>query len=128
MTKGGLQPGQALVLTKPLGTGTLMAAAMRGAAKGRWLAGALSSMQASNEAAARVLQDHGATGCTDVTGASRCYPGYCTSICYNAYCFAQHTILLFNESPDSALCNVSLAVTRLAGAQLCILVNRYFIF
>lgn len=39
MTKGGLQAGQVLVLTKPLGTGTIMAAAMRGKARGRWVTG-----------------------------------------------------------------------------------------
>jgi hypothetical protein len=45
-----------------------MAAAMRGRAKGRWLAGALAAMQASSGAAAAVLQRHGCSGCTDVTG------------------------------------------------------------
>ncbi|KAK9835460.1 hypothetical protein WJX74_000508 [Apatococcus lobatus] len=68
LRKGGLQKGQALVLTKALGTGVLMAAAMRGKAKGRCILGACNSMQQSNAAAAACLAKHGATGCTDITG------------------------------------------------------------
>jgi selenide,water dikinase len=45
-----------------------MAAAMRGRAKGRWLTGALADMQQSSQAAAAVLQRHGCSACTDVTG------------------------------------------------------------
>ena len=56
------------MLTKALGTGLLMAAAVRGKAKGRWVMAACASMQRSNAAAAACLARHGATGCTDVTG------------------------------------------------------------
>ena len=68
LRKGGLQVGDALVLSKPLGTGTLLAADMRGRARGRWIAGVLAHMQRSNQASAAVLRAHGALAATDVTG------------------------------------------------------------
>lgn len=68
LTKGGLRAGDVLILTKPIGTGTLFAAHMRLKAKGRWIDAALASMQVSNQAAARCLAAHGASACTDLTG------------------------------------------------------------
>ena len=68
LRKSGLQAGDHLVLTKPLGTGVLFAADMRGAAQGAHMAAATRSMLTSNEVAARILAEHGAAACTDVTG------------------------------------------------------------
>lgn len=68
LNKGGCQPGEVLVLTKPLGTGTLLAADMQYRAKGRWIASAMDMMLQSNRQAAEILHAHKASSCTDVTG------------------------------------------------------------
>jgi selenide,water dikinase len=66
--KPRLRPGDRLVLTKRVGTGTLLAAHMRGRAKARWIEGAVGAMLTSNREAAAVLSAHGARAVTDVTG------------------------------------------------------------
>ena len=68
LRKGGLRPGDALILTKPIGTGTLLAADMRGKAKARWVLAAIAHMVQSNGRAADILRRHGVHAATDVTG------------------------------------------------------------
>ena len=68
LRKGGVRAGDRFILTKPLGTGTLLAADMRGSAKARWVDGAIRAMLRSNRAAAGVVREYGARACTDVTG------------------------------------------------------------
>ena len=68
LAKGGLTAGEQLVLTKPVGTGVVLSAAMQGGAEAREVLAAIGAMDSSNAAAANVLRRHGAKGCTDVTG------------------------------------------------------------
>jgi selenide,water dikinase len=64
----GLEPGDCLVLTKPLGTGVLLAADARGLAPARWVRAATASMLRDNASAARLALEFGARACTDVSG------------------------------------------------------------
>lgn len=68
LRKSGMCAGDVLILSKPLGTGTLLAAHARLAARGRWIDAALVSMCQSSRLAAECLLAHGASACTDVTG------------------------------------------------------------
>lgn len=68
LRKSGLKPGDKIILTKPLGTGALFAADMRGEAHGRWIKQAVQSMVLLNQSAADCLIKYGAKACTDVTG------------------------------------------------------------
>lgn len=72
LRKDGLRAGQALLLTKPIGTGTLFAAYPQLQRmpdfRGRWVTEALQSMVVSNQVGAQILLAHGATACTDLTG------------------------------------------------------------
>ncbi len=64
----GLRPGQRLILSKPLGTGVVLAADMRGLARGAWVRAAHAAMLRANAAAAAVARAAGASACTDVSG------------------------------------------------------------
>ena len=66
--KLGTSAGDALVLTKPLGTGVLFAGHMQLDANGRDIATAVEMMLMSNAVAAELALAHGASACTDVTG------------------------------------------------------------
>jgi selenide,water dikinase len=68
LQKGGARAGDALVLTKPLGTGVILAAARVGFADADWVDATHASMLRSNRAAMRLLKRHGVRACTDVTG------------------------------------------------------------
>jgi selenide,water dikinase len=70
MTKGGARVGDVLVLTKPLGIGTLTTAGKRGVAQPEWMDAAIASMSRLNRTAARLAVEHGVRAATDITGYS----------------------------------------------------------
>ncbi len=65
-TLAGAVPGDVLILTKPLGSGVIMAAEMAGEVSGEVVIKALEHMQKTQGEAARIL--HQARAMTDVTG------------------------------------------------------------
>jgi len=68
LTKGGAQPGDYLVLSKPLGTGLITTAHRNDAVEKADLEAALQSMMQLNDRASRALQRPGVHAVTDITG------------------------------------------------------------
>ncbi len=66
--KGGARPGDALLLTKRLGTGFLVSGRRSGQTSDAHLDAAIAQMRALNRAAAEVLSRFSVRGATDVTG------------------------------------------------------------
>ena len=68
VSNAGAQPGDALVLTKPLGTGVITTAGKAGVAPPGALAAAVEAMATLNRAASEAMLEAGVNAATDVTG------------------------------------------------------------
>lgn len=68
ITNAGAQPGDVLVLTKPIGTGVISTAVKFGKARSSTVEAAMKVMTGSARTAAEAMTQAGATSCTDVTG------------------------------------------------------------
>ena len=68
LKKTELKPGDHLVLTKPLGTGVLLAAHMQAACEAQWWQTLVKAMLQSNQDAAKAARMCGVDAATDVTG------------------------------------------------------------
>jgi len=68
VTNAGARPGDALVLTKPLGTGVLGSALKRNSVSAAEIADAVTAMTTLNAAASRAMVAAGASAATDVSG------------------------------------------------------------
>ena len=67
-TKGMLKPGDCLVMTKPLGTGVLLAGMMQSKMNGSDYPSLMKTMLQSNYIALRLITEFNVSGITDVTG------------------------------------------------------------
>jgi selenide,water dikinase len=68
VTNAGAQPGDVLVLTKPIGTGAISTGIKRGVARAAAVDAAMRMMTTSAASAAEAMQELKAHACTDVTG------------------------------------------------------------
>jgi selenide,water dikinase len=62
------QPGDAILLSKPLGGAVVLEGARRGLARARWRQAAIAALRRSNAAAAQVLRDYHASAMATVSG------------------------------------------------------------
>ncbi len=68
VTTAGAQPGDVLVLTKPLGTGILATALKGEVIKEEQMADAIRNMEMLNKTASEIMLQVGVNACTDITG------------------------------------------------------------
>ena len=68
ITNANMQPGDALILTKPLGTGLIATGVKRGVVAGSVAQNAIEIMSLLNRNAAEVMQQFPVNACTDITG------------------------------------------------------------
>lgn len=68
LTNSGAQPGDLLILTKPLGTGILATAVKAGLASEQAQKRSIEVMATLNKTAAEVMNDYTVHSCTDITG------------------------------------------------------------
>jgi selenide, water dikinase len=67
-TNSGAQPGDVLILTKPIGTGVISTGIKKGKASDAIVAGSVETMLTPGKYAAEAMQEFGVKGATDVTG------------------------------------------------------------
>jgi len=68
LRNSGARAGDALVLTKPIGTGLMIGGARKDLVDRARFDAALANMSRLNAAASELALSHGASGCTDITG------------------------------------------------------------
>lgn len=68
LRNAGARPGEALVLTKPVGTGLMITAARKEMLPQARIDFLIARMAALNAEAGRLAVEHGASACTDITG------------------------------------------------------------
>ena len=68
VSNAGAQPGDALVLSKPIGTGIITTAGKQGVVDPEVMAGAVQTMAALNRPAAAAMMQVGVNAATDITG------------------------------------------------------------
>ncbi len=85
-SKQGLKPGDKLVLSKPLGSGLILAAAMQAKCDGAIFNQAITSMLQPNDHAALLLSELNIKACTDVTGFGLL--GHLNELCLASSCAA----------------------------------------
>ena len=67
-TNAGVKPGDCLILTKPVGSGIILAGSRLGMVNENFLNEALENMKLLNKSGAEIMQKYNVTGATDITG------------------------------------------------------------